>query len=130
MSERMITVRLFAAAAEAAGVEEVRVELPEEARTVGDVVDVLPGLLRGQADVGSPGENLPAGSPALSGGGEHGGSAKENPGRGAAAPRGSSPSLERVCLRSSFLLNERRARAETSVSAGDVLDVLPPFAGG
>lgn len=41
------------------------------------------------------------------------------------------PSLERVLDRSSFLLNEVALRDRATVlSDGDVLDVLPPFAGG
>jgi molybdopterin synthase sulfur carrier subunit len=41
------------------------------------------------------------------------------------------PSLERVIGRSSFLLNEVAVRDRSrQVTADDVLDVLPPFAGG
>lgn len=41
------------------------------------------------------------------------------------------PSLERVCSRSSFLVNGVRTKRESGVlSPGDQLDVLPPFAGG
>ncbi|WP_210410223.1 MoaD/ThiS family protein [Nesterenkonia sp. NBAIMH1] len=41
------------------------------------------------------------------------------------------PSLERVCARSSFLVNGTRTGRESGViNDGDVLDVLPPFAGG
>lgn len=41
------------------------------------------------------------------------------------------PSLERVCSRSSFLINGVRTKRESgTLSPGDQLDVLPPFAGG
>lgn len=43
----------------------------------------------------------------------------------------SASSLERVCSRSSFLVNGvRAARDSATLSPGDQLDVLPPFAGG
>ena len=116
MAERVITVRLFAAAAQAAGAQEVDLRLPEGTGTVGEVVAELPTLLRGQAETGAHGGDHPGA-----------GRARSRPG---GAERGSPPSLEKVCARSSFLLNERRARPETPVGPGDVLDVLPPFAGG
>ncbi|GAB3845937.1 MoaD/ThiS family protein [Nesterenkonia populi] len=44
---------------------------------------------------------------------------------------GSAPSMERVCARSSFLVNGTRAKRESGViNDGDRLDILPPFAGG
>ncbi len=46
-------------------------------------------------------------------------------------PPPGTPPLGRVLARSSFLLNEVAARdAAVEISAGDVVDVLPPFAGG
>lgn len=43
----------------------------------------------------------------------------------------SAPPLERVCARSSFLVNGvRAARDSATLSPGDQLDILPPFAGG
>ncbi len=46
-------------------------------------------------------------------------------------PPAGTPPLGRVLARSSFLLNEVAARdAAVELSAGDVVDVLPPFAGG
>jgi sulfur-carrier protein len=46
-------------------------------------------------------------------------------------PPAGTPPLERILARSSFLLNEVAVRDRTSVLApGDVVDVLPPFAGG
>lgn len=46
-------------------------------------------------------------------------------------PPAGTPPLARVLSRSSFLLNEVAVRDRTApLSAGDVVDVLPPFAGG
>lgn len=46
-------------------------------------------------------------------------------------PPAGTPSLARVIARSSFLRNEISMRDRTAVlSSDDVLDVLPPFAGG
>lgn len=44
---------------------------------------------------------------------------------------GSGPSLQRVCGQSSFLINGTRCDLSTAhVNPGDVVDILPPFAGG
>ena len=46
-------------------------------------------------------------------------------------PPAGTPPLARIIARSSFLLNEVAVRDRTVVlSEGDVVDVLPPFAGG
>jgi molybdopterin synthase sulfur carrier subunit len=48
-----------------------------------------------------------------------------------AEPPAGTPSLQRILTRSSFLLNEVAVRDRTTVlNPGDVVDVLPPFAGG
>jgi molybdopterin converting factor small subunit len=48
-----------------------------------------------------------------------------------AVPPAGTPALERILSRSSFLLNEVAVRDRTTVlNPGDVVDVLPPFAGG
>ncbi|MET3721371.1 MULTISPECIES: MoaD/ThiS family protein [unclassified Arthrobacter] len=48
-----------------------------------------------------------------------------------AKPPTGTPPLQRVLSRSSFLLNEVAVRDHTTVlKPGDVVDVLPPFAGG
>jgi len=48
-----------------------------------------------------------------------------------ALPPAGTPPLQRILSRSSFLLNEVAVRDHTTVlNAGDVVDVLPPFAGG
>jgi molybdopterin converting factor small subunit len=46
-------------------------------------------------------------------------------------PPAGTPPLDRILARSSFLLNEVAVRDRSTVlAAGDVVDVLPPFAGG
>lgn len=46
-------------------------------------------------------------------------------------PPAGTPPLPRILSRSSFLLNEVAVRDRTTVlNPGDVVDVLPPFAGG
>ncbi|KRE76491.1 MoaD/ThiS family protein [Arthrobacter sp. Soil762] len=46
-------------------------------------------------------------------------------------PPAGTPPLQRILSRSSFLLNEVAVRDRTTVlTPGDVVDVLPPFAGG
>ncbi|HET7139923.1 MAG TPA: MoaD/ThiS family protein [Arthrobacter sp.] len=48
-----------------------------------------------------------------------------------AEPAAGTPPLKRILSRSSFLLNEIAVRDPTTVlNPGDVVDVLPPFAGG
>ncbi|MCP8998783.1 MoaD/ThiS family protein [Pseudarthrobacter sp. RMG13] len=48
-----------------------------------------------------------------------------------AEPPAGTPPLPRILSRSSFLLNEVAVRDRTTVlKPGDVVDVLPPFAGG
>ncbi|WP_043472133.1 MoaD/ThiS family protein [Arthrobacter sp. Rue61a] len=46
------------------------------------------------------------------------------------APPVGVPPLAKVLDRSSFLRNEVAVRAAASVQPGDVIDILPPFAGG
>ena len=46
-------------------------------------------------------------------------------------PPAGTPPLGRILSRSSFLLNEVAVRGDTAqLKPGDVVDVLPPFAGG
>jgi molybdopterin converting factor small subunit len=48
-----------------------------------------------------------------------------------AEPPAGTPPLQRILSRSSFLLNEVAVRDHATVlNPGDVVDVLPPFAGG
>ena len=101
-----VRVRFFAAAAEAAGVEELRLLVPTKGIAVGNLLADLPRLVREQQSTAPAGE--------------------DQDDAGAA-----SPSLERVCARSSFLANGIRAQPETvRLDPGDQLDVLAPFAGG
>ncbi|MCH8570284.1 MoaD/ThiS family protein [Nesterenkonia sp. AY15] len=110
-----MSVRFFAAAAEAAGVEELRLPVPAEGVAVVDLLTELPRLVREQLSTTAGGDD-PAGDH------DH----DRNTNDGAAVP-----GLERVCARSSFLVNGVRARSETArLHPGDQLDVLPPFAGG
>lgn len=96
-----VTVRLYAAAAEAAGTHQLNIQLVSSPVPLHQLIDQLNGL-------SGP---LPA----------H------------AAPRrpDGAPSLARVCAQSSFLINGTRASVgRGQVTGGDVVDVLPPFAGG
>ena len=50
---------------------------------------------------------------------------------GAVPSDGSGPPLQRVLTRSSFLVNEVGARDDSRpLAEADVIDILPPFAGG
>lgn len=81
-----LTIRLYAAAADAAGTHELTVPLEKPSRPLAEVLEEL-------------------------------------------SQRGES--LQRVCRQSSFLVNGTRTPVEKgTVAAGDVVDVLPPFAGG
>jgi molybdopterin synthase sulfur carrier subunit len=100
-----ISVRFFAAAAEAAGAEELHLQVPADGVAVVALLTDLPRLVREQQSAAAHREE----------------------------PQGDddAASLERVCARSSFLINGVRTRAETAwLRPGDQLDVLPPFAGG
>ena len=121
-SAALIHVRFFAAAAEAAGAEELRLQVPAEGVAVVDLLADLPRLVRAQQSSATS----PAESPAGTSDGTPAGNSDDTDDDGASAP-----SLERVCARSSFLVNGVRARVETArIHPGDQLDVLPPFAGG
>lgn len=96
-----VTVRLYAAAAEAAGTHQLRMQLSSSPLPLQQLIAQLNDLS---------------------------GSAAEAP---PSPPHAGAPSLERVCAQSSFLINGTRAPVSRGqVSAGDVVDVLPPFAGG
>lgn len=113
-SPAMVSVRFFAAAAEAAGAEELRLPVPTEGVAVVDLLAELPRLVRQQQEVTTTSSSSTTTSP------------RDRHDDDAAAP-----SLERVCARSSFLVNGVRADAQTAqMHPGDQLDVLPPFAGG
>jgi molybdopterin synthase sulfur carrier subunit len=86
-------VRYFAAARAAAGFEEEKFDLPQDA-TVADLLEAVLAVDRAEPPAGTP-------------------------------------PLHRLLSRSSFLLNEVAVRDQSTVlGPDDVVDVLPPFAGG
>ncbi|UTT70926.1 MoaD/ThiS family protein [Arthrobacter sp. DNA4] len=86
-------VRYFAAARAAAGFEEEKFQLPEDA-TVADLLAAIAAVERAEPPAGTP-------------------------------------PLPRLLSRSSFLLNEVAVRDHATIlGPDDVVDVLPPFAGG
>ena len=86
-------VRYFAAARAAAGFEEEKFQLPEDA-TVADLLAAIAAVERAEPPAGTP-------------------------------------PLPRLLSRSSFLLNEVAVRDQATVlGPDDVVDELPPFAGG
>jgi sulfur-carrier protein len=94
-----VTVRLYAAAAEAAGTHQLSLGLSSSPMPLQQLITQL-------------NETATEAAPPVADGG-----------------RG--PSLERVCAQSSFLINGTRAPVSGGqVRIGDVVDVLPPFAGG
>ena len=111
------TVRYFAAARAAAGVSEELLTVPAgEPSTVGD-----PGTI-GPSAVGHPGtvaDSIAVGAASTV---------------GALLDRAAErhgPELTRILLRCSFLLDEVAVHGRaTPLGDGQVLDVLPPFAGG
>ena len=128
IAEITTTVRYFAAARAAAGV-------PEESLTVVAVVAVPSGRLSGDAAEPSTAEPSTAGH--------------STAGHSTAEPRTAEPrtatvdavleaaigrhggALATVLPRCSFLLDEVAVRGtQTRVRTGQILDVLPPFAGG
>lgn len=89
-----VTVRFFAAAAEAAGVQEASVPLGAESVALEEFLQTLPEAML--PIVGSDGQDLAT-----------------------------------VCRHSSFLVNAVHAKPQrVALTAGDTLDILPPFAGG
>lgn len=99
-----VTVRLYAAAAEAGGTHQLGLQLPHDPAPLQQLITQLQKTVPAAADSATS---------------------------SSAAASGTSPSLQRVCDQSSFLINGTRAAVDTGqVRAGDVVDVLPPFAGG
>ncbi|EXF25743.1 molybdopterin converting factor [Nesterenkonia sp. AN1] len=121
-----IHVRFFAAAAEAAGAQELRLPVPAEGIAVMELLADLPRMVREQGSSPGPAADSAAGDADRNPDERPERHSDHNSDDGAATL-----SLERVCARSSVLINGVRARTETSrVRPGDQLDVLPPFAGG
>jgi molybdopterin converting factor small subunit len=106
-----VTVRYFAAARAAAGVSEERLTVPGP-------VDLSVSDVRGVPAGGVPAGGVPAGGVTVAvvlaeASDRHG------------------PELARVLQRCSFLLDEVAVHGlDTVVHDGQLLDVLPPFAGG
>ncbi len=120
-------IRYFGAAQAAAGLEEETLELPDGT--------TLEELLREVVARHSPAESqdrvLAA---AASGGGApaRGAAPTASPASSVVEPaRSSAPSMESVIARSSFLRNEVAWKdRQAPLKAADVIDILPPFAGG
>ena len=105
-AEITVTVRYFAAARAAAGV-------PEESLTVSTVHSSAPGQAVGGPGPEAVSEAVSVGTVLEAAIGRHG------------------SALATVLRRCSFLLDEVAVHGtDTRVRAGQVLDVLPPFAGG
>ncbi|MEN2743161.1 MoaD/ThiS family protein [Sinomonas halotolerans] len=101
-----MTVRYYAAAQAAAGVPEEALEVPDGAR-LADALEAVLGVGRG------PTAHAGAAAGAL------------------ATAQRTAPPLAEVLRRCSFLVNEIAAKDPSRPLAdGDVVDVLPPFAGG
>lgn len=116
-------IRYFGAAQAAAGLDEETLELPDGT--------TLEALLREVVARHSPVESQDRVLAAAASGG--GAVAQGAPPRAAAvAPgRSSAPSMESVIARSSFLRNEVAWKdRQAPLKATDVIDILPPFAGG
>ena len=114
VSELTVTVRYFAAARAAAGIPEESLTVSAGV-TVVTVVAVPAGRLSGDPAEPSPAEPSPATVDAVL--------------EAAIARHG--PTLATVLRRCSFLLDEVAVHGtETQVRSGQILDVLPPFAGG
>jgi molybdopterin converting factor small subunit len=106
-----ITVRYYAAAQAAAGVAEEPLTVPDGA-TLADVLEAALAVDRVPAAAGARSSAGPTGA-------------------ASAGRAGGAPALAEVLRRCSFLVNEVAAKDRSRVLAdGDVLDVLPPFAGG
>ena len=119
-------IRYFGAAQAAAGLEEETLELPDGT--------TLEELLREIVARHSPAESQERvlAAAASGGGAPARGAAPTASTASAVAPaRSSAPSMESVIARSSFLRNEVAWKdRQAPLKATDVIDILPPFAGG
>ncbi|MET1156451.1 MoaD/ThiS family protein [Arthrobacter sp.] len=116
-------IRYFGAAQAAAGLEEETLELPDGT--------TLEALLR---EVVARHSTVESRDRVLAAAGSAGATASRGaaPTASSVAPaRSSAPSMESVIARSSFLRNEVAWKdRQAPLKATDVIDVLPPFAGG
>lgn len=93
-----VRVRLYAAAAEAAGSYELRIETAEDRLPLSELINTLTEQRDSVVKAGG---------------------------------RSTALSLQHVCAQSSFLINGTRAGKDSAeVTTNDIVDVLPPFAGG
>jgi molybdopterin converting factor small subunit len=116
-------IRYFGAAQAAAGVEEEFLPLPD-----GSTLETVLREVTARHSPAAAKERAAAKEPVPAGAGPSAGVARPV----AAAPgRSSAPSMESVLARSSFLRNEVAWKdRQAPLAADDVIDILPPFAGG
>ncbi|MGW6174844.1 MoaD/ThiS family protein [Arthrobacter sp. NPDC055138] len=120
-------IRYFGAAQAAAGIEEETLELPD-----GTTLDaLLREVVARHAPVESR-DRVPAAIGSGAGAGAGGAGRGAAPTASSVAPgRSSAPSMESVIARSSFLRNEVACKdRQAPLKATDLIDILPPFAGG
>jgi molybdopterin converting factor small subunit len=117
-------VRYFGAAQAAAGLEEEILELPDGT--------TLETLLREVVARHSPAnQDLASQERVLAAAGSGSGTSARGTAATATPARSSAPSMESVIARSSFLRNEVAWKdRHAPLQATDVIDILPPFAGG
>jgi len=118
-------VRYFGAAQAAAGLEEENLELPDGT--------TLETLLREVVARHSPAsqDQVASQERILAAAGSGGGASTLGTAATATPARSSAPSMESVIARSSFLRNEVAWKdRQAPLQATDVIDILPPFAGG
>ena len=116
-------IRYFGAAQAAAGLEEETLELPDGT--------TLEALLREVVARHSPAQSQDRVLAAAASGGGAAARGAAPTAASVASGRSSSPSMESVIVRSSFLRNEVAWKdRQAPLKATDVIDILPPFAGG
>src|SRR5690554_6791574 len=113
-------IRYFGAAQAAAGIEEEILDLPDGS----SLETVLHEVVARHSQLASTDRVLA--------GAGYGGRSRAEAAPAATAPAGSStPSMQSVLARSSFLRNEVALKdRQAPLKANDVIDILPPFAGG
>lgn len=110
--QRTVTIRFYAAAAEAAGTAELQIPVPAASAPT-PLRQLLAEILE-QRHLQRNQQRHRQGLQVRPG--QHDGEVLD---------------LQRVCARSSFLVNALRVDPEVAhVRPGDLVDVLPPFAGG
>ncbi|TJY72194.1 MoaD/ThiS family protein [Arthrobacter sp. CAU 1506] len=121
-------IRYFGAAQAAAGVEEETLELPDGTTLEALLQVIVARHTPESADRAESQERVLATAASGSGASARAGAA---PSSAPAARHSSAPSMESVLARSSFLRNEVAWKdRQAPLQATDVIDILPPFAGG